>query len=436
MNEELTLSVEKLVYGGDGLGHADGNTVFVPFVLPGEQIRAGIKAKKKKVVWAELLEVTQSAKERQSARCPHFGKCGGCHYQHIPVSEQIRLKKEIFRETLSRLGGIRWEGEIIEHSAEPFAYRNRAQWAVRDAKPRAIGYFLPESSVILPIDECPVLSPRLAEAFGQLQELTRSVQLPVGVTEIEAFTDSDDDKIALNVAFEKFPKPPAELAAIFRNAMPHLESLLLLDQKTDRFDLTGPGFLFHQAGGFRYRVSHLSFFQVNRFLIEDLLETVTAGAKGSLALDMYAGVGFFTLPLGKTFERVIAVDANLSATRDLYANANEVNQSVTTFNEHAEVFLKKTDEKPDFIVLDPPRAGLGAEAAALLAKLGAPEIAYLSCDPSTLARDLAILTGSTKKEGKAAASDAPRYEISETHFFDLFPQTFHIETLVRLRKAP
>jgi 23S rRNA (uracil1939-C5)-methyltransferase len=435
MNEELTLSIEKLVYGGDGLGHTDGNTVFVPYVLPGEQVRASTKAKKKKVIWADLLEITEASKQRQTPPCPHFGKCGGCHYQHISLAEQVRLKKEIFRETLSRLGGIQWTGEISEHTAEPYAYRNRAQWAVRDAKPRAVGYFLPESSIILPIDQCPVLSPRLAETFVQLQEMTRSVQLPAGVVEIEAFADSADQQIALNVAFEKFPRPPAELATIFRAAMPQIESLLLLDQETNRFELTGPGYLLHQAGGFHYRVSHLSFFQVNRFLIEDLLRTVIRDAKGKLALDLYAGVGFFTLPLAKTFERIVAVDANLAATRDLYANAEKAGVTITTFNEHVEVFLKQTTEKPDFIVLDPPRAGLGAEATSKLAALGAPEITYLSCDPSTLARDLAVLTGSAKKPSPESTG-ATRYEITEIHFFDLFPQTFHIETLVRLRKAP
>lgn len=435
MNEELTLSIEKLVYGGDGLGHADGNTVFVPYVLPGEQVRAGTKAKRKKVVWANLLEVTAPAGARQQPRCPHFGKCGGCHYQHIPLDEQVRLKQEIFRETLSRLGGIRWDGEITTHTAAPYGYRNRAQWGVREAKPRAIGYFLPESSIILPIDECPVLSPRLEETFRQLQEMTRSAQLPPGVLEVEAFADSADEKIALNVAFEKFPKPPAELAKTFRAAMPQLESLLLLDQKTNKFDLTGPGYLFQEAGGFSYRVSHLSFFQVNRLLVEDLLKTVAGGAKGKAALDLYAGVGFFTLPLAKAFERVVAVDANLAATRDLFVNAEKAGVTVHSFNEHTEVFLKKTDEKPDFVVLDPPRAGLGAEAAARLAGLGAPEIAYLSCDPSTLARDLAVLTGTAKKTNESS-EPAPRYEISEIHFFDLFPQTFHIETLVRLRKVP
>src|SRR6266567_2388699 len=434
MSEELKLSIEKLVYGGDGLAHADGNTVFVPYVLPGEEVRAASKSRKKKLIWAELVEVSSPAKERGKARCPHFQKCGGCHYQHIPAAEQLRLKKEILRETLARLGGVSWEGRIEEHSAEPYGYRNRAQWAVRSGMPRALGYFLPESSIIVPIDDCPVLSPRLASTFAQLQEMARSGRLPEGIQEIEAFADSPDEKIALNVAFEKFPKPATELASTFRDVLPQIESLLLLDKKKNRFELTGPGYLTHEAGGYKYRVSHLSFFQVNRFLIEDLLKTVTANAQGILALDLYSGVGFFTLPLAKTFQKVVSVDANLAATRDLYANAEIAGVTILSHNEHAEEFLKKTEEKPDFVLLDPPRAGLGAEAAEKLAELGAKEIVYLSCDPSTLARDLAVLTGSPRKP-KEITEPSIRYKIAEMHLFDLFPQTFHIETFVRLRKT-
>jgi 23S rRNA (uracil1939-C5)-methyltransferase len=435
MADELRLMIEKLVYGGDGLAHTDGNTVFVPYVLPGEVVRAATKTKRKKLIWAELLEVTTAVKERGKAKCPHFQKCGGCHYQHIEPTEQLRLKKEILRETLSRLGGAAWDGAIIEHSAEPYGYRNRAQWAVRSGMPRALGYFLPESSVIVPIDECPVLSPRLTQTFLQLQEMARAGTLPVGIQEIEAFADSNDEKIALNVAFEKFPKPAAELAAAFNANVPHLESLLLLDKKKDRFELAGPGFLVHDAGGYKFRVSHLSFFQVNRFLIEDLLKTMTANARGELALDLYSGVGFFTLPLAKAFQKVVSVDANLAATRDLYANAEAAGVEVTSHNEHVEDFLKKTQEKADLVILDPPRAGLGAEAAQKLAELGVAEIVYLSCDPSTLARDLAVLTGSPRMP-KEISAPSIRYEITEMHLFDLFPQTFHVETLVRLRSVP
>ena len=454
MSEELRVSIEKLVYGGDGLAHADGNTVFVPYVLPGEEVRAAAKSRKKKLIWAELVEVTSAAKAREKPRCPHFQVCGGCHYQHISAAEQLRLKTEILRETLSRLGGVRWEGAIQEHAAQPYGYRNRAQWAVRSGLPRALGYFLPDSSKIVPIDECPVLSPLLAKAFGQLQEMARSGQLPEKIAEIEAFADSADEKIALNVAFERFPKPAKELAAILQQALPELHSLLLLDQSQNRFELSGPGYLFQEAGGFRFRVSHLSFFQVNRFLIEDLLKTATEGARGSLAVDLYAGVGFFTLPLARTFQKVISVDANLAATRDLHVNAEKAGVAVVSHNEHAEEFLRKTTERPDFVLLDPPRAGLGAEAAAKLARLGAQEIVYLSCDPATLARDLAVLTGSKKAAAQGPAANTSHtgapdigsnsanssaehfYQITEVHLFDLFPQTFHIETLVRLRRAP
>lgn len=435
MADELRLSIEKLVYGGDGLAHADGNTVFVPYVLPGEEVRAATKSRQKKLVWAELLEVTSPVKERVKPQCPHFQKCGGCHYQHISAAEQLRLKKEILRETLSRLGGISWDGPIVEHVAEPYGYRNRAQWAIRSGMPRALGYFLPESSVVLPVDECPVLSPLLSRTFLKLQDMTRSGALPAGVLEIETFADSADEKIALNVAFDRFAKPAEELTAAFRGALPQLESLLLLDQKKNKFELSGPGYLTQKAGEYEYRVSHLSFFQVNRFLIEDLLKSVVANARGELALDLYAGVGFFTLPLAKTFARVLSVDANLAATRDLRTNIELAGVEVTSHNEHVEEFLKKTEERPEFVVLDPPRAGLGAKAARDLAELGAREIVYLSCDPSTLARDLSVLTNSARKPKEISAPDN-RYEISEMHLFDLFPQTFHIETLVRLRRAP
>jgi 23S rRNA (uracil1939-C5)-methyltransferase len=434
MSDELLLSVEKLVYGGDGLAHADGNTVFVPYVLPGEEVRATVRTRKKKLIHANLEEVVKPSPARIAAPCPHFRVCGGCHYQHIEYSEQVREKKEILRETLARLGGVAWPGEIPTHTAEPYGYRNRAQWAYREAMPRALGYFLPESARILPIDSCPVLSPGLAMAFGQLQEMARSNSMPSGLLEVEAFADHSDTKIALNVAFERFSKPPKDLAADLRAVVSNLESLLLLDQSKQRFELSGPGFLEQKAGGFAFRVNHLSFFQVNRFLIEDLVETVLRGAKGNTALDLYAGVGFFTLPMTTRFTRVVSVDANLSAIRDLRTNATEAGVAVVSENEHTEEFLKKWNEPPDFVVLDPPRAGLGANVAARLANLGAPEIVYLSCDPSTLARDLAVLTASERKP-VTEIEPQHRYEITQVDLFDLFPQTFHIETLVRLRRV-
>src|SRR5439155_19965952 len=185
-----------------------------------------------------------------------------------------------------------------------------------------------------------------------------------------------------------------------------------------------------EAGGYQCRVSHLSFFQVNRFLVENLLRTVIAGAKGDLALDLYAGVGFFTLPLTKTFQRVVSVDANLSATRNLRENADTADTTIVSQHMQAEEFLKTATEAPDLVVLDPPRAGLGQTAAQKLADLGPKEIAYLSCDPSTLARYLAILLQTPRKPANAGAP-AHRYDIRSMDFFDLFPQAYHIEALVR-----
>src|SRR6201998_4085508 len=345
MADELQLSIEKLIYGGEGLAHAGGDTVFVPFVLPGEQVRGSVRTRKKKLIHANLVEVEKASPLRVSPGCPHFRVCGGCHYQHIEVGEQVRLKKEILRETLSRLGGVQWSGAIQEHAAQPYGYRNRAQWAFRDALPRAFGYFLPESAHILPIDQCPVLSPGLAATFGRLQELARANSLPPGILEVEAFADAEDQKIALNIAFERFPKPAKTLIAEFKAALPGLESLLMLDQSKNRFELDGSGYLIQKAGGFTFKVNHLSFFQVNRFLVEDLLQTMIAGTKGRYALDLYAGVGFFSLPLAKNFSKVVSVDANLSAIRDLRQNAEAAGVQAVSENEHTEEFLKKEQEK-------------------------------------------------------------------------------------------
>lgn len=433
MAEPLRFKIEKLVYGGDGLGHADGQTIFVPLVLPGDEIRAEVVSKKKKLVKARVAEVLEPSPERIAPACAHFGTCGGCQYQHIPHATQTRLKEEILRETLARLGGVTWTGAITHHDSQPFGYRNRAQWALRAGPPAALGYFLSGSSEICEIQECPVLSPALAETFAQLRELAATGGISGSLKEVEAFADSSDQKIAINAAFGKFPKPAGELAKLFRGHIPRLESLLLNDQSKQKFELSGAGYVIHEAGGFQYRVSHLSFFQVNRFLVSDLLETATRNASGDTALDLYGGVGFFALPLAKSFKKVISVDANLAATHDLCANAEAAGVKIQWHHEQVDAFLSRPRSKPDFVVLDPPRAGLGAKSAARLAQLGAPEIVYLSCDPATLARDLAVLTGTSKGQPQPSQR---RYEITEMHLFDLFPQTYHLETLVRLRLVP
>lgn len=231
MAEELSFPIEKLVYGGEGLGHAGGQTIFVPYVLPGEEVRVAPVSRNKKLIRASLVEVLTPSNERTSPSCAHFGTCGGCHYQHLTYEAQLRFKTEILRETLSRLGGIRWDGEITQHPSPPLGYRNRAQWAIKAGPKSAMGYFLPGSSTICEVKECPVLSPALAETYASLRSLVESGALP-GLGGVEAFADSSDRKVALNAAFDKFTKPAAELAAAFQRALPRLESLLLLEESS------------------------------------------------------------------------------------------------------------------------------------------------------------------------------------------------------------
>jgi 23S rRNA (uracil1939-C5)-methyltransferase len=427
----MEVRIEKLVYGGDGLAHHDGHTVFVPLVLPGELVRIESAEQKKKFIRGRLERVVEPSPERIAAPCAYFSRCGGCQYQHIPYEAQLRYKSEILRETLGRIGRIQWAGEIATHASPPYGYRNRAQWKVRtnpgDAAGNGeIGYFEMGSTTLCPVSECPILSPRLAETFSKLREIVMHGKALAGIDEIEAFVDSSDEKILLNLSAERLTATPESIAAALRDALPHAESILIQDRRADQFHLAGPGFLTYEAGGTRYRVGHLSFFQINRFLFEALIDAVIGYARGKLALDLYAGVGLFTVALTKHYERVIGVESNPAAAKDLETNLKESGgTSPAARNLTTEAFLSRWHDTPDLVVLDPPRAGVETEVLARLKKIAPERIHYLSCDPATLARDLGQLLGTN--------GDGP-YEVDSINLFDIFPQTYHMEVLVRLRK--
>ncbi len=432
----MDVTIEKLIYGGEGLAHHEGATVFVPFVLPGERVGVAPMEQKKKFVRARLERILEASVERIAARCPHFGVCGGCDYQHIPYEAQLRYKSEILRETLRRLGRIEWTGEITTHASPPWEYRNRAQWKVRplegaatDAKAGAadgkdklgIGYFRANSTALCAVEDCSIISPLLLKTLLALGEALVGGALPRGLREIEAFVDATDAKLLLTATFAGFPSRATEHAEMFRRVAPEITSLLFHDPSHDRMELFGPGFLDYEAGGIPYRVGHFSFFQVNRFLIEELVgEVVKREEGGPLALDLFAGVGLFSVPLAKRFERVISVESNPAAARDLETNMRS-RGTIEVRTAEVERFLERVKERPELVVLDPPRAGLTPEAIQRIAKITPARITYVSCEPPTLARDLASLA----KAG---------YDYTEVHLFDLFPQTFHMETVVRLRR--
>ena len=167
----VQFKVEKLVYGGEGMGHADGVAVFVPFVLPGETVAVRLDAQKKKFARGRVEKFVELSPERVAAPCPYFTRCGGCHYQHLLYDAQLRYKKEILLETLGRLGGIRWEGPVEVHASPPFDYRNRAQWKVRQAEGggAAIGYLEAGSQTLCAVERCPILSPALEDVLARLR---------------------------------------------------------------------------------------------------------------------------------------------------------------------------------------------------------------------------------------------------------------------------
>lgn len=433
------VTVEKLVYGGEGLAHANGETVFVPFVLTGEEAEVEITERKKKLARARVARVLSPSPARILPRCPHFGACGGCDYQHTSYDEQLRIKESILHETLRRIGRIDWKSPITSHKSPPWEYRNRAQWKVqpvggnaahiRDTPHKSnIGYFRARSSALCPIEVCHIISPKLFETFTQIREALASGNLPSELREVEAFANATGTELLLNVTCSSLPRNREALLDKLAELIPAAASILLQDSAGSQMALHGPGFLQYNALGKSFRVAHLSFFQVNRFLLEDLACTVSnLAGTGSAALDLYAGVGLFTLSLAEKFASVATVESHPVAARDLEINAGASGKSIAIHNQPVKEFMHRRtatskSSAPDVVVADPPRAGLDDGVAEQLARLSPPRIVYVSCDPATLARDLATLRNQA-------------YTLREIHLFDMFPQTYHIESVALLERA-
>lgn len=439
----MEIKIEKLIYGGEGLAHFNGSTVFVPFVLPEERVTATAVERKKKFVRANVERVIEASPERTAPPCHHFAVCGGCDYQHIPYEAQIRYKTEIFRETLRRIGRIDWTGEIATHASPPWGYRNRVQWKIRPVENLApaketgsgasrlgMGYFRANSTALCEVEECAILSPLLLKTLQTLRVALASGEMPRSLRGIEAFAGEDDSRLLLTATFAGFPPAAGALAQKFHDILPNIGSLLFHDPTREQMELFGPGFIDYKTSGSTYRVGHFSFFQVNRFLVDELVSVVVENEEqDDLTLDLFAGVGLFSVPLTRRFMRVVAVESNPAAARDLEANiarnlsdgSSGVHGNVEVRAEDVETFLQKYKGNPELVVVDPPRAGLTTEMSKQLARIAPARITYVSCEPPTLVRDL----GPLQRAG---------YEICEMRLLDLFPQTFHMEAVVRLRR--
>lgn len=395
---KLQVTIEKLVYGGDGLARLDGQVVLAPFVLPGERATVETVEQKPGLLRSKLIELHEISGERVDARCPYFGRCGGCHYQHAGYEAQLGFKRTILAETLRRIGKIEPPEQVQVIAAEPWHYRNRAQFHIHGSE---IGYLEARSNRICGIEHCPISSERINLAIATLREMAHDTRWPRFVRSIEIFTN--EQKVQLNVLESGRP-----VARRF------------FDWCAEAIPGFVPGALDYPAAGGTYRVSCGSFFQVNRFLIDRTVESALQNAAGDSALELFAGVGLFTLPLAKRFTRVTAVESGSGALRDLLFNAERAAVAVEGHQGSADEFLAGLTAAPDFVLADPPRAGLGKKTAGELVRLKPAAITIVACDPATLARDLAALL-------------AGGYRLDNLTMVDLFPQTYHIEAIARLK---
>lgn len=374
----MKLQIEKLIYGGDGLARlpADaqgrGKTVFVPFVIPNEQVEATITESRPGFARARIDSVVTPSPDRVSPQCPYFGSCGGCQYQHIDYPAQLRFKSEILRETLRRTAKLELDQEIQVHPSEPWNYRNRTRIRLQHDSGFALGYFRNHSHRLLAVESCPISSPLINQAINAVWELGREGQVPPAVHGMQFFANHDDtallveayvrqDTVATDCkAFaETLMSKPAPIVGVVLFATSPVE-----DETRQRAPLTsvhnedslavGAESLTYRALGHDYRVSGGAFFQTNRHLIDGLVKVATKGATGKVALDLYAGVGLFTLALCGGFEEVIAVEGSPHAFADLKHNAP---RNVKCSRATIEAFLANRGSKlaADFVLVDPPQ---------------------------------------------------------------------------------
>jgi len=382
----LEVRIEKIVPRGFGLAFAEGLTLFVSLAVAGDVLSVRIRELKGRTAFAEIESVIKPSSDRINPPCPYFGTCGGCDFQQMKYTAQLGAKVEIIRDNLRRIGKIEYDNEIpIVPSPAEFGYRLRAQWHA-DANMKAIGYYRRNSRDLVDIDQCMILTPELQD---KLTELRTSLPWEVFFSDkvqIDAAT-GDEDKTS--VFSPELPEPETEIEI--------------------------------SAFGEKLWFSARSFFQGNRFLIDKLVDVAIGESSGANALDLYCGVGLFTLPLARRFSNVIGIEENDEAVRFAHRSAEGAGLANVEFRaENVRRYLANVVESDlDFVLLDPPRFGTEKEMMASLIRLRPRHVSYVSCDPSVLARDL-----------KRFVENG--YAIRSITALDMFPQTHHVETVVHL----
>ncbi len=424
----------------------------MPFVLAGERVEATLTEQKPGFARAKVEAILDRSAHRVEPACRYFGECGGCHYQHAEYRHQLEIKKEILRETLRRTARMELECEIEVHAAEPWGYRNRSRLQVRTGAEFVLGYNRMGSHNLLPVEKCPISSPLINRGIAAVWRMGRTGKVPPGVREIEFFANADDSQLLVEVSCEAGVRRAevrsfaeelkgtmteiAGVVALRNDTHPVAQNATRVEQPlapSHTFLTVGADHLTYRTRRGQYRVSAGAFFQSNRFLVDELVKIVTEGQSGELALDLYAGVGLFSTALAGDIRHMISVESSQTSSGDLAYNLGGKGDAVRATTEQyfgiesargKGVPRGKPGAAPghaELVVVDPPRSGLGDRVARAVGVLGAERVVYVSCDPATLARDLVHLLGAG-------------YRVEKVQLVDLFPQTFHLESVVKLRR--
>lgn len=429
----MQLKIEKLVYGGDGLArvaaddHGPGKSVFVPFVLGEETIEAEITQEKAGFLRAQLNSICEPSPRRTPAGCVYFQRCGGCHYQHTNYANQLTIKANVLHETLRRTAKIELPCQLQIHPSPEWNYRNRTRLKIQTRPEFAIGYYKFRSHELLPIEQCPISSLLINQAIAQFWSAGREGKIPAEILEVELFADASDNALLIELyCAEGTPRRQSRaIAEELSGCFPAAKGVSVFERSSTR-EVSRPPLahfgnseLTYETKQASYLVTAGAFFQTNRFLLDQLVGLATSSASGALALDLYAGVGLFSAVLSKSFAQVVAVEASPISFNDLRRNCGPRVKAVRATTQ--KYLPQASGLRPDFVVADPPRGGLGENVVRSMARLDAPRVVYVSCDPSTLARDLRTF-------------GSMGYRIAQAHMVDLFPQTFHIESVFHLSR--
>lgn len=423
--QRLELTVEKGVFRGRGLARHQGQVVFVPRGLPGDRLRVRITAVTRGYAEAVLEAVLAPAPSRRASPCPYVPRCGGCAYQELDYAGQLELKAGVLRESLER-GGVKWDGPLAVVASPETAWRTRASFHV-DARsePLVLGLRQEQSRRVVDVEHCLQVSTGTNAALGVLRRaLATEPALARRVRDVDVAESRDGAERVAALEAELGAEEATRLGARVRDS-PWLSGVGLVEGSRGRrryLPLHGEPYVHHHVGGFRLRAHVLSFFQANRFLVDELVGHVTGLIpQGGTVLDLYAGVGLFALALGARAERVAGAELNPWAVED--ARANVAGAAMDHVGIEALDVLDALESWPaaasECVVLDPPRTGAPREVIEALARRRPAVVVYVSCDPPTLGRDLRQLHGLG-------------YRLDALRGFDLFPDTFHLEAVARL----